>query len=318
MKFRELGRTGMKVSEVGMGCWGIGGNEFGNSYGGTDDGESVKAVRKAVQLGCNFFDTADVYGHGHSEEILGIALKELREKVFLATKVGGAYMYENMTAKDNISKQSGHFWGHVNFTEEYIRFALEQSLRRLRTSWIDLYQLHNPSLKMIKDGEVFRPLREMQKEGKIKFVGVSVHTLEEGLAALDHVDSVQCVFNILNPKNFEMMETAKRRGVGIVVREPLINGFASGKYGPGSRFEEGDIRAGMPAEYIENLTGMMEEVRLRFPGKSLAQIAIKYVLSFDCVSTVIPGIKTEWQAIENLGASGIPELSKEEMAVFGS
>jgi len=306
MKFRQFGSTGMKTSEVGMGCWAIGGNAFGNSYGTTEDAESVKAVRKAVDLGCNFFDTADVYGHGHSEELLGIALQKIRRGVLIATKVGGSYVY-------NDDK-----WGNMNFTAEYVRFAIEQSLLRLKTDYIDVYQLHNPTLAMIKEGEVFRPLRGLQKEGKIRHVGISVFTLDEGLAALDHADSIQCVFNIIDPRNYEMMETAKRRGIGVIVREPLANGLLTGKYNTGSSFEKGDIRNNTPPQYMEGVTELAQEIKERFPWATPAQIALKYVLSFDCVSTVIPGAKTPEQAAENMAASDIRPLTKEDMAVFGS
>ncbi|MBI4894926.1 MAG: aldo/keto reductase [Candidatus Aenigmarchaeota archaeon] len=175
MKYRDFGKTQSKVSEVGMGCWAIGGNEYGNSYGSTDDSDSIRAIKRSVELGCNFFDTADVYGQGHSEELLGMALKKVREKVIIATKVGGSYMY-------------GGQWGMSNFSEEYIRFALEKSLQRLQTNYIDIYQLHNPSLNLIKKAEIFSILRKLQKEGKIKHIGISVHTLEEGVAALNYVD----------------------------------------------------------------------------------------------------------------------------------
>ena len=189
MKFRKFGKADVKVSEVGLGCWAIGGNQFGNSYGSTDDVLSIKTIKKAVELGCNFFDTADVYGQGHSEELLGLALNKVREKVLIATKVGGAYMYPNWIRS------------HVNFSDEYIRFALEKSLQRLKTNYIDLYQLHNPPLGIIKEGSVFKLLRELKKEGKIRAFGISIHTLEEGQAALKHgVDSIQCVFNLLDPK----------------------------------------------------------------------------------------------------------------------
>ena len=305
MKFRTFGSAGVKVSEVGMGCWAIGGNAFGNSYGATDDSESVKAVRKAVDLGCNFFDTADVYGHGHSEELLGIALQKIRKSVLIATKVGGSYIY-------------GDDWGNMNFTPEYVRFALEQSLLRLKTDYIDVYQLHNPTLQMIKEGEVFKPLRELQKEGKIRHAGVSVFTLDEGLAALDHADSIQCVFNIIDPRNYEMMETAKRRGIAIIVREPLANGLLTGKYTASSVFEKGDIRNNTPPQYMEGVTELADEMEKRFPWATPAQIALKYILSFDCVSTVIPGAKTPEQAAENMVASDIRALTKEDMAVFGS
>ena len=324
MKFRAFGSTGVKVSEIGMGCWAIGGNAFGNSYGATDDSESVKAVRKAVDLGCNFFDTADVYGHGHSEELLGIALQNIRKSVLIATKVGGSYIYGQgapiVREAEELRSSSiyGGDWGNMNFTSEYIRFALEQSLIRLKTDYIDVYQLHNPTLQMIKEGEVFKPLRELQKEGKIRHAGVSVFTLDEGLAALDHADSIQCVFNIIDPRNYEMMETAKRRGIAIIVREPLANGLLTGKYTASSVFEKGDIRNNTPPQYMEGVTELADEMKKRFPWATPAQIALKYILSFDCVSTVIPGAKTPEQAAENMVASDIRALTKEDMAVFGS
>ena len=308
MKYRQFGKTESKVSEVGMGCWAIGGSAFGNSYGPTDDTESIKAVKKAAELGCTFFDTADVYGHGHSEELLGLALQKIRSQVMIATKVGGAYMYNNES------------WGHVNFSQEYINFAIEQSLLRLRTNYIDVYQLHNPPLRMIQEGEVFKPLRELQKQGKIRHVGVSVFTLDEGIAALEHADSVQCVFNMFDPRNYELIETAKRRGVAIIVREPLANGFLSGKYNGKSTFDKSDIRHRMPQEYIEEMTELVQEMKKKFAKRqaTMAQIALRYVLAFDCATSVIPGAKTAEQAEENMKASEIAPLTEEEMNFLGS
>ena len=304
MKYRQLGTTQLQLSEVGMGCWAIGGNRFGNSYGPTDDTESLKAIKKAIAMGCTLFDTADVYGHGHSEELLGLALQKVRNSVMIATKVGGSYFY-------------GGF-GMMNFTEEYIRFAIEQSLKRLRTNYIDVYQLHNPTLAMIKEGEVFKSLRKLQEEGKIRHVGISVFTLEEGIAALDHVDTIQCVFNIIDPRNYEIMETAKRRGIAVIVREPLANGMLTGKYNAKSTFEQGDIRQAMPEDYKEGITELAKEIRERFPRLTSAQVALKYVLNFDCVTTVIPGAKTEQQVEENMAVSDLPALTQEEMSFFGS
>lgn len=296
----------MKVSEIGMGCWAIGGNDFGNSYGNVNDVESIKAIKKALSLGCNFFDTADVYGHGHSEEILGAALSNQREKAFIATKVGGSYMY-------------GDKWGPTNFSEDYIRFAIEQSMKRLKTNYIDIYQLHNPNIKLIKEGEVFKPLRKLQKEGKIKFVGVSVHTLDEGVAALEHVDSIQCVFNMIDVRNYELLETAKRRGIGIIVREPLANGFLT-CINKDRVFDEGDIRYGMPLHYKEELSdianNLFENIRNR--NETRAQLALKFITNFDSVSVVIPGCKTEKQTIENMSVSELPDLTEEEMSSLGA
>ena len=309
MKFRKFGKADVKVSEVGLGCWAIGGNQFGNSYGSTDDVLSIKTIKKAVELGCNFFDTADVYGQGHSEELLGLALNKVREKVLIATKVGGAYMYPNWNSI-----------GAINFSDEYIRFALEKSLQRLKTNYIDLYQLHNPPLGIIKEGSVFKLLRELKKEGKIRAFGISIHTLEEGQAALKHgVDSIQCVFNLLDPKMYEIIEAAKRMGVAVIAREPLANGFLTDKFSKVPVFEEGDIRASFPNQYIENLIYNVGIVRQALKRKeSMAQLALKYVLSFDSVSTVISGAKTPEQVEENLKASDIPELTEAELALLGS
>ncbi len=325
MKYRDFGRTGLRVSEIGMGCWAIGGNEFGNSYGTTDDTDSIKAIKRSVELGCNFFDTADVYGEGHSEELLGMALNKVRDKVIIATKVGGSYMY-------------GGQWGMSNFSEEYIRFALEKSLARLQTDCIDIYQLHNPPLDLIKKAEIFNILRKLQKEGKIRHIGISVHTLEEGVAALNYVDSIQCVFNMLYPNNYELIEAAKMKGVGIIAREPLCNGFLTDKMinkisdeeaneetaessDPAKNlvFEKGDIRQQMPPAYKQSLIAHAKEIKKMINRpEPLAQLALKYALAFNSISVVIPGAKNFLQIEENLAASEIPDLKDRDMEVLGS
>src|SRR5580704_8655009 len=161
MKYRKLGSTSLEVSEIGFGAWGIGGNQFGNSYGPAADEESLAAVTTAFDLGCTFFDTADVYGHGHSEELLGKALKGTRQKVVIATKVGSDFYHQPP---------------QLRFTEEYITFAVEQSLKRLDTDVIDLYQLHNPPFSAIEHGQLFAPLEKLKSQGKIRFYGISIHS----------------------------------------------------------------------------------------------------------------------------------------------
>src|SRR5438874_6951782 len=165
MKYRTLGKTGLKVSEVGFGAWAIGGNNYGNSYGPTDDKVSLAAVERAYELGCNFFDTADVYGHGHSEELLGQALGGIRQRILLATKVGGNFYNRavNPLLLGRIAEAVGRPVAELasdiplpvthdaNFAGDYIRFAVEQSLRRLATDYIDLLQLHNPALGLLAD-----------------------------------------------------------------------------------------------------------------------------------------------------------------------
>ena len=306
MKFRQFGKTTLKTSEIGIGCWAIGGNQFGNSYGPTDDSVSIRTIKKAVELGCTFFDTADVYGHGHSEWLLGMALKKIRKDVLIATKVGGSYIY-------------GGEWEHSNFSEKYIRFALEKSLERLQTDYIDIYQLHNPPIDLIQKAEMFSILKDLKKEGKIRAIGISIHTLEEGEAALKYVDTLQCVFNMLYPNNYEIIEAARINKVGVIAREPLCNGFLTENFSTKIDFGKGDIRNVMPKNYIENLKTHAKNIRdsLKKRRETLAQLAIKYALSMKSVSVVIPGAKTPEQVEENLKASDIPELTDEDLEVLG-
>src|SRR5258708_14878986 len=215
MKPRKLGSTLLEVSEVGFGAWGIGGNQFGNSYGPADDDESLRAITTAVDLGCTFFDTADVYGHGHSEELLGRALKGRRKEVVLATK-GGSDFY--------------HDPPRLNFTESHLIFAVEQSLKRLGTDYIDLYQLHNPPFSVIEGGRVFEPLEKLKAQGKIRYYGISIHDPQEGLLAIKvgRPSAIQVVYNYLRRDAAEeLFPRAIAEGVAIVARSPLANVFCA-------------------------------------------------------------------------------------------
>lgn len=303
MKYRVLGRTGLKVSEVGLGAWAIGGNAYGNSYGPTDDEESKKALLKAVGLGCNFIDTADVYGYGHSEELLGETLKGVGEEIFIATKVGGNF-YSGSTVMD--------------FSTKYIRYAVDQSLLRLKRDYIDLYQLHNPTLEMIIDGEVFNVMDDLKQEGKIRFYGVSIFKPEEGIAAIktDKPDALQVVYNIFSQAPAgELFPMAKEHDIAIIAREPLGNGFLSGKYKEDSTFVTGDIRANFPPQYRSALVKYTNALRFleREGRRTMAQAALGFVLGNDAVSVVIPGAKTEEQVEDNLRASDEEPLTSEEL-----
>jgi aryl-alcohol dehydrogenase-like predicted oxidoreductase len=304
MKMRKFGKTGVEVGEVGMGCWAIGGNAHGNSYGPTDDATSLAAVRRALELGCNFFDTADVYGHGHSEEVLGEALKDARKKVFIATKVGG----------DFYAARPGR-----NFTPLYIGFALNQSLQRLQTDYIDLYQLHNPTLRMLERGEILMHMNAHKEIGRIRWYGVSIFTPEEGIAALEKgpPDALQVPYNIFQGKGWEkVFALAKEKGCAIIAREPLANGYLAGKYRGDEHFPDGDIRASMPPDYKQARAEAAARLKkiLEIPGRrSLAQAAIRFALKPDAVSVVIPGAKTPAQVEGNLGASECPDLTERDM-----
>ncbi len=302
MKYRVLGRTGLKVSEIGFGAWAIGGNSYGNSYGPTDDKQSLEAIGTALELGCNFFDTADVYGHGHSEELLGRGLQGHRSEVVIATKAGGDFYHGNP---------------RMNFTPDYLEFALGKSCERLKTDYVDLYQLHNPPMQLIRDGRVFKTLEKLKASGKIRNYGISIHDPQEGIQAMhkSEIGAVQVVFNILRQeaKN-QLFREASNGNVGIIAREPLANGFLAGKLTAQSSFEMGDIRHNFPRDYVSQLSMAASQLRfLESKSRTLAQSALKFVLDHKEVSTVIPGAKTREQATEDLGSSETPSLTGEEL-----
>ncbi len=319
MKRRSLGRTGFAVSEIGFGAWAIGGNKFGNSYGPTDDVEAKKAIRRAVDLGCNFFDTADVYGHGHSEHLLGDALIKLRDKVLIATKVGGNFYNRDVhpLLRDRVAQAMGTPFKQIrpdvplpvthdaNFTPGYLRFAVVKSLERLRTDHIDLLQLHNPSPQQISAMETYGVLEDMKREGLIRAYGVSVHSPEEGLAAIQATmpDVVQVVYNLARRQAEDrFLPAARAANVGVIVREPLANGFLAGRYTTESKWEKGDIRARMPGPYVAQMVALAEQIKAEAAktGATAAQLALKFPLDNPAVSTVIVGMKTAAQVEENL------------------
>lgn len=293
MKYRKLGSTDLEVSAVGFGAWAIGGNEFGNSYGPTYDDDSRAAVSAALEAGCTFFDTADVYGHGHSEVLLGEALKNRRKEVVIATK-GGSDFY--------------HTPARLNFTENHLIFAVEQSLKRLSTDYIDLYQLHNPPFSLIESGRVFEPLEKLKTQGKIRFYGISIHDPQEGLLAMKmgKPSAIQVVYNYLHRDAAEeLFPRALAEGVAIIAREPLANGFLTGKYTKESVFPVGDIRHQWPSKYQTQLINQVQDF-LRVTSTtpfSPAQNALRFVLAQPAISVVIPGCKTMEQVQENFKSS---------------
>src|SRR5260370_1573542 len=302
MKYRVLGKTDLKVSEVGFGAWAIGGNAHGNSYGPTDDKLSLATIGKALELGCNFFDTADVYGHGHSEELLGRSLRGCRSEVIIATKAGGDFY---------------HGTPRMNFISDYLEFALGKSCERLGTDYVDLYQLHNPPVQLIKDGRIFKILDRLKASGKIRHYGISIHDPQEGLLAMraGELGAIQVAFNILRQeaKN-QLFREATKNNVGIIAREPLANGFLGGKLRAESAFPVGDIRHSFPSDYVSQLTLAVDQLRfLESKSRTLAQAALKFVLDHNDISTVIPGAKTPDQVAEDFASSESPQLTGEEL-----
>ena len=309
MNYRELGRTGWRVSEISFGAWAIGG-----SWGSVDDKESITALHKALDLGVNFIDTADVYGDGHSERLIAGVLKERREEIIVATKAGR-----------RLDPHTADGYNDANLT----RFV-ERSLRNLDTDCLDLVQLHCPPTEVYYRPEVFGAMDDLVRAGKIRYYGVSVEKVEEALKAIEYpnVQTVQIIFNMFRHRPAELFfAQAQRRKVGILARVPLASGLLTGKMTPQSAFAADDHRAfnryGEAFDMGETFSGVnfragleaVEELRpLVPPGATMAQLALRWILMFDAVSCVIPGAKRPSQAEDNVRASELPPLSEETMA----
>src|SRR5688572_612463 len=223
MQYRELGKTGIKVSEIGFGAWAIGGSaEAGGAplgWGRANDDESLAAIRRARDLGVNFFDTADSYGFGRSESLLGIVLSRKRQDVVIATKVGV------------VRKSTGEL--QKDFSKQHIFLAVDGSLKRLRSDYIDLYQLHNPTIADLNREEIQEAMDRLQDAGKIRFWGVSITTPEEGIEIIkrDWGYALQVLYNVINQAPArELFPLAKQKGYGIIARVPLASGLLTGKY----------------------------------------------------------------------------------------
>jgi aryl-alcohol dehydrogenase-like predicted oxidoreductase len=309
MKYRELGRTGWKVSEISFGAWAIGG-----FWGNVDDRESLAALHRAVDLGVNFFDTADVYGDGRSERLLARLKRERRsEEIIIATKAGRRL--EPHVASGYNRANLGAF--------------IDRSLKTLETEALDLLQLHCPPTEVYYKPELFAALDDFVKQGKIRYYGVSVEKVEEALKAIEYpsVQTVQIIFNIFRQRPAELFfAEAKKRRVGILARVPLASGMLTGKLTTQSQFTVDDHRAfnrhgeafdrGETFSGIDYETGLqtVEELRALLPkGMTMAQFALRWILMFDAVTCAIPGAKSPLQAEDNARAGDFPPLTEVTM-----
>jgi aryl-alcohol dehydrogenase-like predicted oxidoreductase len=308
MEYRELGCTGWKASAISFGAWAIGG-----TWGNVDDSESYAALERAIELGVNFFDTADVYGDGRSERLLAKLRKQHPDNIFIATKAGRA-LNPHVAAGYNRSNLTGF---------------VERSLKNLQTEALDLLQLHCPPTEVYYTPEVFGILDDLVKAGKIRFYGVSVEKVEEALKAIEYpnVQTVQIIFNMFRQRPAELFfEQAKKRKVGILARVPLASGMLTGKLKPTSQFEADDHRAfnrqgesfdrGETFSGVDYTTGLqaVEELKLICPpGMTMPQFALRWILMFDAVTCAIPGAKRPSQVDENFAAADLPPISAETM-----
>ncbi len=302
MKQRTLGKTDLTIGEVGLGCW-----QFGGDFGPMDEDTAFDIMNAAVAGGTTFFDTADVYGAGRSENLIGRFLRNSDPPMFVATKFGrGPDVYPDKYAENDLGS------------------GTEASLKRWGVEILDLIQLHCIPMEVLVDGAVFEWLRALKAEGKIRHFGASVETVEEGLLCLnaEGITSLQIIFNIFRQKPIEeLLPLAKEKGVGIIVRLPLASGLLSGKFTQRTRFQKTDHRfynrdgqffnvgetfGGIPFEKgIELTDGLKEFVP---EGMSIIQMSLRWILDHDAVSVIIPGASSPSQAAMNAQISDLPPL----------
>jgi aryl-alcohol dehydrogenase-like predicted oxidoreductase len=299
VKVRPLGRTGLGVSEIGFGAWGIGGRTSGTtSYGDTDDRTSLAALAHALECGITFFDTSAAYGDGHSEALIGQAFAGRRKEVVIATKAG----YESWDRPPDFSAAG------------VVRSA-ERSLVRLRTDYLDLLQLHNPPAAALGDAALREALVRLQVDGKIRAWGVSARSPGEAIEALTRFAApvVQANFNMMDVRAIDsgLLEEVGRRGAGFIGRTPLCFGFLSGTIGRETQFPPGDHRLGWSRAQLDNwidgAADLLAAVGAR-PGREGAEAALRFCLSAPAVSAVIPGILTAAEAATNAAASAAGPL----------
>lgn len=294
MEYRTLGRTKLRVGVIGLGTMVHAGH-----FGPMRDEESLGAIDAALDLGVNFIDTSDAYGAGYSEELLGKALKGRRDRVILATKGGNIMVGPNR--------------GKREFSAAYIGRVMEESLKRLKTDYVDLYQLHNPSVEVIERGDVWELLERRKKEGKIRHYGVSINSVAEGLAAVrgGRSDTVQVEYNLLAQQPAEeLFPLAHKAEVGVIARVPLRRGLLTGKFtvADQGRFQGEDVRArNFSGERFQKELEKVEMLRflVQGPVTSLAQASIAFCLADPAVSVVIPGARNPAQMRENAAAADV-------------
>jgi aryl-alcohol dehydrogenase-like predicted oxidoreductase len=304
MNYRPLGDTGLRVSEIGFGTWGLGGDVAGAvAYGKTDDTVSVAALKFAVEQGINFYDTSDLYGFGHSEEILGEAFSTCREKVIIASKGG----FIDAVKQD--------------FSVAHLREAVEKSLRRLRTDYIDLYQFHSPAVSLLgEQPEVLALMDELKRAGKIRAWGFSARSPEEARVAVEEFSApaIQVNFNLTDQRaeTNGLFALCQKKKTGIIVRTPLCFGFLTGKYSSKQSYDATDHRSRWSPEQLQSWEKANDVFSFLFeqnPADTAAQIALRFCLSFDAVSTIIPGMLNADQVRENSAASGRGALPGEQL-----
>jgi aryl-alcohol dehydrogenase-like predicted oxidoreductase len=310
MKYRTLGRTGFEVSEIGYGAWGIGGMQW---LGGSDD-ESLNALRRAIELGVNFIDTALAYGDGHSEQLVGQVVRATRHPIYVATKV---------PPKNRLWPARPGIPIRDVFPYEYIVHCAEESLRNLNLDAIDLLQLHVWNPEWIEDDDWRRALGELKRSGKVRAVGISIndHQPESALGIIrtGQIDTVQVIYNVFDQSpERELFPLCQERRIGVLARVPLDEGALTGHITEQTTFPAGDFRefyfrGDRKRQVVEHVDALRADLG---PDANLAETALRFVISHPAVSTVIPGMRTVRHAESNAALSDQGPLPQEKMDIL--
>ncbi|MFC2123170.1 aldo/keto reductase [Bacteroidota bacterium] len=315
MIYTQLGKNGPQVSSMGFGAWAIG----GMNWGPTDDEVSLRALNEAIDQGVTLIDTADVYGHGHSEELIARVIKERGKKnIIIATKAGNDFY--NATSEDD----KGYGAITQTYTKDYIMFAVEQSLKRLNIDTLDILQLHSPNLEKLEQDEPWLALDLLKKEGKIRHAGFSIQSFKETEHAhmLDlHHDILDCIqvrYNLLERKAEEVLfPKALKYGIGVIVRIPLMFGLLTGKFNKDSKFTGDDHRKmNLSPEKLDGYLDELDKLQPlfdKYPDQSMTQVSLRFCISHPACHTAIPGAKTPDQVIENCSSSDLGPIPEEEI-----
>ncbi len=310
MKYRKFGNTDLLVSEIGFGAWAIGGGSMIGStaigWGDADDTTSINAIYKAIDVGINFFDTADIYGLGHSEDLLGKTISNSKE-IIIATKVG------NVSRNDQFT---------VDYSKEYLLKACEASLKRLKREVIDYYQLHTARIQHLQNGECIEAMQQLQLEGKIRYWGISLNTFdpipEAGFFIENKVgNGFQLVLNLLNQKTLPLLKRSAENGYGVIVRMALQFGLLTGKFDHEISFPNNDHRKNrLTKEVVDVSNNSLEPVwdLCKKYNCSKTQLALSYISSYPEVSTIIAGIRTAEQV--DLNTTGLFQLDKRDIELI--
>jgi aryl-alcohol dehydrogenase-like predicted oxidoreductase len=311
MRYRKLGRTNFEVSEIGYGAWGIGGKQW---LGGDDD-ESVRALRRAIELGLNFIDTALAYGEGHSEELVGQVVRDTQHKIYVATKIPPKN--QQWPAQPGIGIEEV-------FPYDYIVGCTEQSLRNLGMETVDLQQLHVWNPEWIDRDEWKRGLEDLKKSGKAQAVGISIndHQPDSALEIIKTglIDTVQVIYNVFDQSpERHLFPLAQQHNIGVLARVPLDEGALTGTITEDTVFEKGDFRGfyfkrDRKKQVVQHVDALKED--LKGVTGSLAEIALRFCLSHPAVSTVIPGMRKVKNAEQNLALPDLGPLDEKTLAIL--